>query len=190
MANNNDGQQNYANDSASNLPFQSAGGDTQGGSTIDLSQELSQGAQSTQDGQSQAAKWLQHYQSGNTDQVPHDELHQTFNQWAQQATPEQVQDATHQGFQQVPQQAHAGIASTLLGFFQQHGLNPQHAGVQTTDPQQMTPQDMSKMTSYAQQQQPDAIGKMFKPGGALSNPMVGMAVAGALAYGLTRMNKK
>lgn len=134
--------------------------------------------------------WMNHYQQGNYDQVPPDQLHQAWSQFNQQATPQQVQQAATQGFQQVPQQQHPGIASSLLNMFQQHGLSPQAAGVQNTNPQQMTPEDMARMTQYAQQQKPDALHQIFQPGGMLSNPLVGMAVAGALAYGVSQVAKK
>ena len=138
----------------------------------------------------QYQQWMQHYQQGNYNQVPPDQLHQAWSQFSQQATPQQVQQAATQGFQQVPQEQHAGIAGSLLNMFQQHGLSPQAAGVQNTNPQQMTPEDMGRMTQYAQQQKPDALHQMFQPGGMLSNPLVGMAVAGALAYGVSQVSKK
>jgi hypothetical protein len=94
----------------------------------------------------QYQQWLQQYQQGNHDQVPHDELHQSWNQYAQQADPQQVQQAATQGYQQVPPQERPGIADSLLNFFQQHGLSPQAAGVQDTNPQNMTPDDMARMT--------------------------------------------
>ncbi|MGI8587054.1 MAG: hypothetical protein ACR2M0_05120 [Chloroflexia bacterium] len=134
----------------------------------------------------QLGGWMQNYQNGNYDQVPHDQVHQAYTNWANQAPPEQVQEATQWGFQQVPQQQQPSVAGTLHNFFQQHGLNPQDAGVQTTDPNQTTPNDMARMAQHAQQQQPDAFGNLFKPGGTLSNPLVGMAVAGALAYGASK----
>lgn len=155
-----------------------------------------QGSQGFQDNQGyqgnpqQYQEWMQHYQQGNYNQVPHDQVHQAYNQFAQQANPQQVQQATAQGYQQIPPQQHASVASTLLSFFQQHGLNPQAAGVQNTNPQQMSPQDMARMTQYAQQQQPDALKQLFQPGGTLSNPLIGMAVAGALAYGASQLFKK
>jgi hypothetical protein len=42
------------------------------------------------------------------------------------------------------------------------------------------------MTNHVQQQQPDALQGLFQKGGALSNPMVGIALAGALAYGASK----
>ncbi|HMA36535.1 MAG TPA: hypothetical protein VKY74_18915 [Chloroflexia bacterium] len=134
----------------------------------------------------QLGQWLQNYQAGNYDQVPHDQVQQAYQQWTQSVPPQQAQEATTAGFQQVPQQQLPGIASSLINMFQQHGLNPQAAGVTTTNPQQMSPQDLGRMTHYAQQQQPDIIKQQFQPGGALTNPLVGLALAGALAYGASR----
>jgi hypothetical protein len=62
----------------------------------------------------------------------------------------------------------------------QKGLNPQAAGVRTTNPNQMSPQDLAQMTSYAQQQDPSIIRQL------LSNPLVGMAISAALSYALQR----
>lgn len=137
----------------------------------------------------QVGQWVQNYQNGNHDQVPHQQVHQAYQQWAQTAPPQHVGEAVQQGYQQVPAQQRPGIADTLLNLFHQHGMDPQAAGVQTTNPQQMSSQDLAKMTQYAQQQQPDVIGKLFQPGGALSNPAVGLALAGALAFGLSRLSR-
>jgi hypothetical protein len=194
--NRNNSQDNISgpgNNPAADLPFQAAGDTLSGG--------LSGGGQSGAAAQAQGGggnaslggllpqigQWMESYQSGNTGQVPHDQLHQAFNQWAQSADPQQVQQATAQAYQQVPQQEHAGIAGALLGLFQQHGLNPQDAGVQTTNPGQMGPQDLSRLTSYVQQQRPGALGQILQPGGLMSNPMVGMALSAALSYGLSQM---
>lgn len=138
----------------------------------------------------QLGQWIQNYQSGNTAQVPHDQVGQAYSQWAQQASPQQVQEATNYGYQQVPPQQLPAVGNSFLNMFQQHGLNPQAAGVQTTNPQQMSPQDVARMHTYAQQQQPDALKKLFQPGGTLSNPLVGLAAAGALAYGISKMGPR
>ena len=155
---------------------------------MDLGNIINQftGGNAPQGAPPQLGQWLQNYQSGNTDQVPHDEVHQAYQQFAQNASPQEVTQATQYGYQQVPQQQLPGIANTMLNLFQKHGLDPQDAGVQTTNPQQMTPQDLARMTQYAHQQQPDSLHKLFQPGGTLNNPMVGMALAGALAYGISR----
>lgn len=158
-------------------------------------QEQNQGNDGQAQGQFQGSpeqynQWMQHYQQGNHDQVPHDQLHQQFNQFAQQVPPQQLQQATTQGYQQVPPQQRPSVASSLLNFFQQHGMSPQAAGVQNTNPQQMSPEDMARMTQYAQQQQPDALKQLFSPGGQLSNPLVGMALVGALAFGASKLFKQ
>lgn len=139
-----------------------------------------------QDIGSQATRWLQDYQSGAHDQVPHHEVHQAYKKMTQDLSPDQAQEATAQGFQQVPAAQRPGIAQSLIGLLQKHGLSPQDAGVQTTDPNQMSPNDMARLTNHVQQQQPDALQHLFQKGGALSNPMVGIALAGALAYGASK----
>lgn len=139
---------------AVDLPFQAAGDTSSGGGQPGAVAQGGSQAQGGEDNASlggllpQVGQWMESYQSGNAGQVPHDQLHQAFNQWAQSADPQQVQQATTQAYQQVPQQEHAGIAGALLDLFQQHGLNPQDAGVQTTNPGQMGPQDPSRLTSY------------------------------------------
>ncbi len=155
---------------------------------MDLGNIINQftGGNSPQGAHPDLGKWLQSYQSGNVEQVPHTEVRQAYQDYAKNADPQQVQQATQYGYQQVPQTQLPGVASSLLNVFQHHNLDPQAAGVQTTDPKQMTPDDLARMTQYAQQQQPDALHKLFQPGGTLSNPMVGMALAGALAYGISR----
>jgi hypothetical protein len=155
---------------------------------MDLGNIINQftGGNAPQGAPAELGQWLQNYQSGNANQVPHDEVHQAYQQFTQNADPQQVQQATQYGYQQVPQQQLPNIASTLLNVFQQHGLNPQAAGVQTTNPQQMNPHDLARMTQYAHEQRPDALHQLFQPGGLLSNPMVGMALASAVAYGVSR----
>ena len=138
---------------------------------------------------SQVDGWMQQYQNGQGDQVPTHEVHQAYNQWSQGFQPDQVHEATHYGFQQVPQHQLPDVAGAISNFFRQHGLNPQDAGVTNTNPNQMTPQDIANMTRHAKEEQPDALHQAFQPGGALSNPLVGMALAGALAYGASRFLK-
>jgi len=133
--------------------------------------------------------WLQNYQNGTGDQVPVQDVHTAYQQAGQGFQPDQHQEALQYGYGQVPQQHLAGVGGALTNFFQQHGLKPQDAGVRTTNPAQMTPQDIANLHNHAQQQQPDAIKQAFGPGGSLSNPMVGMALAGALAYGASRFLK-
>ncbi|HUS15868.1 MAG TPA: hypothetical protein VM536_12730 [Chloroflexia bacterium] len=147
------------------------------------------GGNPPQDAHPETGNWLQNYQNGNHDQVPHDQVHQAYQQWHQTVPPPHQQEALQWGFQQVPQQQLPEAARAIHNVYQQNGLDPRAAGVQTTDPHQMTHEDLARLTQHAQQQQPDAIGQLFQKGGALSNPLVGMALAGALAYGATKFRK-
>ncbi len=122
----------------------------------------------------------QQYAQNDTANIPHDDIAAAYNQWSAQAPPAQQQAAIEHAFTQASTTQRSDIAGTLLNLFTQHGLNPQAAGVQTTNPQQMNAQDLAKMTTYAQQQNPDIIRQL------LSNPLVGMAISAALSYALQR----
>src|SRR6476469_3007166 len=91
-------------------------------STNDLGSQAqgSAGSQFGANAADQIGQWVSHYQQGNYNQVPTQDLHNQYNQFAQQADPAQVHAATTYGYQQVPQQEHSNVASTMLGFFQQH----------------------------------------------------------------------
>jgi hypothetical protein len=90
----------------------------------------------------------------------------------------------------MPQKQREGFINTVTGWLQQHGISPAAAGVQTTNPQQMSPQDVGKMVGYAQQQNPDVLQQLFSPNGALGNKSVQVGLAGLLAYAATQVFKK
>jgi hypothetical protein len=126
------------------------------------------------------SNWQQQYAQGNTANVPHDDVASAFNQWTSQAPPSQQQAAMEHAFSQASMAQRSDIGSTLINLLTQHGLSPQNAGVQTTNPNQMSPQDLARLTTYAQQQDPSTIRQL------LSNPLVGMIISAALSYALQR----
>jgi len=134
----------------------------------------------------QALQWLAQAQSGQTQQLPHDQMHHAYRQWSQQAPPQQVADATSHAMQQMPQDQQQSFAQQVTGWLGQHGITPQQAGVQQTNPQQMSPQDVGKMVGHAQQQNPDALHQLFSPNGLLGNKAVQLGLAGVLAYAASK----
>jgi hypothetical protein len=126
------------------------------------------------------SNWQQQYAQGNVANIPHDEVASAFNQWTSQAPPSQQEAAIEHAFSQASTAQRSDIGSTLINLFMQHGLNPQDAGVQTTNPNQMNPQDLARLTTYAQQKDPSTIQQL------LSNPLVGMIISAALSYALQR----
>jgi len=142
-----------------------------------------------------ALQWLQQFQnqgtdSGNTQRLPHEDLGRMYQGVASQAQPQHIADATANAVQQMPPQQREGFINTVTGWLQQHGISPAAAGVQTTNPQQMSPQDVGKMVGYAQQQNPDVLQQLFSPNGALGNKAVQVGLAGLLAYAATQVFKK
>ena len=124
--------------------------------------------------------WQQQYAQGNTQNIPHDEVCNAYNQWCGQANPQQVHQAAEQAFAQSAPQQRGNVANTLVNILGQHGITPRAAGVQTTNPNQMSPADLAQLTNYAQQQNPDVIRQL------LSNPIVGMVISAALSYAIQR----
>jgi hypothetical protein len=192
-------------------PGQQAGYGQQGGQQAGYGQQPGAPAQGQQGGYSQqpggaapganfdlndpqqrqaALQWLQQFQGGNTQQLPHEDLGRMGQQWAQQAQPQHVADATASAVQQMPPQQREGFIQQITGFLQQHGITPQQAGVQASNPQQMSPQDVGKLVGYAQQQNPDALQQMFSPNGLLGNKVVQVGLAGALAFAASQAFKQ
>jgi hypothetical protein len=126
------------------------------------------------------SQWQQQYAQNDTANIPHDDVAAVYNQWTRQAPPDQQTAAMEHAFSQISTTQRSDIAGTLINLFMQKGLNPQAAGVSTTNPTQMSPQDLAQMTNYAQQQDPGIIRQL------LSNPLVGMAISAALSYALQR----
>jgi hypothetical protein len=160
----------------------------QGGNTFDLGDPAQR---------QQALQWLQQFQQqdqeqgdGNTRRLPHEDLGQLYHGWASQAEPQHVEEAATQAAQQMAPQQRAGFAESIMGWLQQQGINPQQLGIRTTNPQQMSPQDVGRMVGAAGQQDPDILKQLLGPGGALSNPAVQLGIAGALAFALSRMGRR
>jgi hypothetical protein len=126
------------------------------------------------------------WQQGNYNQIPHQEAWQNYNQFAQQASPQELEQAHEQVYAQMPPEQRGGLLQNLLGGLTQRGFSPQQAGVQNTDPYSMSPAEAARVTSYAQQKDPDLLKQIFGPGGALSSPLAKIAVAGVAAYAANR----
>ena len=137
-----------------------------------------------------AQQWLQQFQGGNTQQLPQHDLGNMFQGWANQAEPQHVVDATAHAVEQMPPQQRAGFVQSITGWLQQHGISPAQAGIKTTDPAQMSPQDVGNLVGYAQKQNPDIIKQLFSSGGLLSNPVVQVGLAGLLAYAASQAFKR
>jgi hypothetical protein len=121
-------------------------------------------------------------QGGNFDNMSHEDVYNHYQQFAQQVPPDQLYQAHQQYYQQMPQQQRQGLLGGLMNAFQQHGINPQQAGVQPNDP---SPENLARANQYAANNK-DVLSNVFGPGGALSSPLAKGALAGALALGASK----
>lgn len=117
------------------------------------------------------------------DSVSHDDVYNDYQQFARQASPQQVYDAHHQYYQQVPQQQRQGLLGGLMNAFQQHGVNPQQVGFNPNDP---SPENLARGSQYASQN-PDILSQAFGPGGALNSPVAKAALIGGLIFAGNRI---
>src|SRR5689334_3832640 len=88
--------------------------------------------------------------------MDHNDIYNHYQQFAQQATPQQVYQAHQQYYEQMPQPQRQGLLSGLLGAFGQQGISPQQVGFQGQNPYQPTPQNLATATQYAAQN-PDIL---------------------------------
>jgi hypothetical protein len=118
---------------------------------------------------------------GTYGQLPEQEVRQNYRQFLQNAPPQVVEQVQQQYYEQMPQQQRGSLMQGLMGMLSQQGYNPQQAGVQTTNPYNMSPRDAARLTGYAQQQNPDILHQIMGPGGPLGSTGAKLAVAGIAA---------
>ncbi len=109
--------------------------------------------------------------------VPHHEVVNHFNQFAQQASPQQVNQASQQAYQQLPPDQQQSVFSELLGALTQNGVSPQQAGAQENDPSAFNFGQILQFIS----QRPDLLQSVFGQNGTLNSPIAKMVLAGVLA---------
>jgi hypothetical protein len=118
------------------------------------------------------------WDQGSYGQLPEQEVRQNYQQFVQNAPPQMVEQAHQQYYEQMPPQQRGSLMQGLMGGLMQQGINPQQAGIQNTDPYNMSPRDAARLTSYTQQQNPDLLHQIMGPGGPLGSTGAKLAVAG------------
>lgn len=134
-----------------------------------------------QNNQQMYQQYANAWEQGTYGQLPEQEVRQNYHQFVNNAPPQLVEQVHQQVYEQMPQQQRGGLMQSLLGALTQQGFNPQQAGISTTDPYNMTPQDAARLTSYAQQNSPNILHQLMGPGGLLSSPQAKMAAAGIVS---------
>jgi len=111
-------------------------------------------------------QYAQAYDSGNYEQIDPNQAYGHVQQFMQNAPPETQQQVYQQYFQQMPAEQRQQFAQQMP---QQYAMDPNN------------PQMMAQGFHQAAQQQPDILHQILGPGGALSNPLAKVAVAGLAA---------
>ena len=123
---------------------------------------------------------MQCLDQGTYGQLPEQEARQNYNQFEQNVPPQRIEQAHQQYYKQRPQQR-GNLMQGLLDLLTQQEYHPQQAGISTINPYNMSPQDATCVTSYAQQQNPDILHQIMGPGGPLGSIGAKRAVAGIAA---------
>jgi hypothetical protein len=121
------------------------------------------------------ADWAQQY-GREPQKAPVREAASLFNRWARETPEQEVNDLTTEALQHMSSDQQGQIAAALLNLFQENGVDPRRAGVQTTDPQYMGVADVARMVGYVQREEPNLLQKL------LSNRLVRMIILAILAY--------
>lgn len=140
-----------------------------------------------QNNQQMYQQYANAWDQGTYSQIPEQQAYQNYNQFVQNAPPQMVEQAHAQYFQQMPPQQRGGMMQSLMNGLMQRGINPQQAGIQNTDPYNMSPQEAARLTGYAQQQSPDLLQQIMGPGGPLGSTGAKLAVAGIAAFAAKQM---
>lgn len=132
--------------------------------------------------------WLDDYQAGNYDNLPHDEIYSSYRDWSRDANPDEVYQATFQGYQGLPQDQWQDVATDLHGYSQQRGLDLSDLELSSPDYQQWNAQDLARVTGraygYSGREEKE---EKDKDKGGVPKPIIGLALAGALAFGASKL---
>ncbi len=136
-----------------------------------------------------AQQYQQGYQSGQGQYANLDpqEVASTYQRTVQYAPPEVVQQAHEQVFSQLPPEAQQQIVNQFQRAHNDPNQAFQYPGFNNGGQQAYSPAQMGGMVRQAQQQQPDLLQQVLGPGGALSNPVAKMAMAGVAAMAAQRL---
>jgi len=164
------------------------GGTSQGSTSGASSSSGGSGGSGTSGGYS----WLDDYQSGNYDSLPHDQIYSSYRDWSRDASPDDVYEGTYQGYQNLPQEQLRSAASDLHSYTQR-GLDLSDLGLSSNDHQQWNAQDLARVTgrtyghsgSWSQEQSEKK--EDDKESGGVPKPIIGLALAGALAFAASRI---
>lgn len=118
--------------------------------------------------------------------VPHNEVYNHYQQFTQQASPQQVSQASQQAFERLPPDQKEGVFTALVSALVKHGVNLQQAGVQGNNP---TPQNFSQVVQYLGQN-PNLLDAVLGQKGSLNSPVAKLVMAAVMAVAANKLTGK
>lgn len=162
------------------------------------SQGSTSGASDAVDASPVAARygWLDDYETGNYDNLPHDEIYSGYRDWSRSANPDELYEGTYRGYQSLQEDKLRDAATDLHSYTQERGLDLSDLELSNPDYQQWSAHDLARVTGRAyghsgslEQEQPKQQEKKEedKESGGVPKPLIGLALAGALAFAASRI---
>lgn len=132
-----------------------------------------------------AQRYQQGYQGGQLGGLSDQEVAERYQRTVQHAPPDVLEQAHAEAFSRLSPQE-----QQVVDRFQQANNDPQqpfqYPGFDSGQPP-YSPVQMGGMARQASLQQPDLLQQVLGPGGALSNPLAKMAMAGVAAMAAQRL---
>ena len=125
---------------------------------------------------------LSKFTQGQHDQVPDNQVHDSYGQVASQLPQDQYVQAARDAFSKLTPQQREEFARELQTKAQEHGVD-----VPSTQGGRSDPGTLANAVGDVHAQQPNLLQQMFAPGGMFSNPAAKAALLGITAMAAQRL---
>ena len=125
---------------------------------------------------------LSKFNGGQHDQVPDQQVQQSYGQIASQLPQDQYVQAAREAFEKLTPEQRETFARELQAQAQQHGID-----VPTTQTASSDPGSLATAVGDVHAQQPNILQQMFAPGGVFSSPAAKAALLGITAMAAQRL---
>jgi ABC-type transport system substrate-binding protein len=122
------------------------------------------------------------FNQGQHDQVPDNQIQQTYGQVVSQLPQDQYLQAARDAFDKLTPQQRQQLAQELQTRAQQEGIN-----VPSTQTVSSDPGSLATAVSDVHAQQPNLLQQLFAPGGVFSSPIAKAALLGITAMAAQRL---
>jgi hypothetical protein len=125
---------------------------------------------------------LSKFTQGQHDQVPDDQVRNTYSQVAPQLSQDQYVQAARDAFEKLSPEQRDQLAREIQTRAQQQGIT-----IPATQSVSSDPGSLAQATGDVHAQQPNLLQQMFAPGGTFSSPVAKAALLGITAMAAQRL---